>query len=448
VSHYTSNAQRQIIGQWGCGDYAIITCEGRSNHNSDGWTIAEAQQICIKHGLKFAYNLDGGGSTETMLGKKHINTIYENETGRCVPTFIVFNGKNTLGDTPAVPDNPENPEPVETYTTLEYVEFTGEQHINTDIPDSATLGVEAEIVVTDLSQTGGRHLVSSENSYYVSLMATATPVVKRCGSAESTLAGYVRIFADQKYLVSTFVDDDSSKWGSLIVTDSMAAGTETEGTMCIGSYAVSPDEAHYHLKAKVYALRFYNNGVLSHNFVPSMRSDGVVGLLDTISNTFYQSSTGTALVGGAEANPNQPSAEQLEVALVEGNVTVGATYVKYWANIDGSQPKRMEMNPALVRYDPNYRYTLKLRSDGTYMMHPQWLTFDNTTDDFIVDGSKNVVWSGTPAVIGNQQVYGGDFVVPACDVFFVHVNRTDTAELTDEDKNWLRNNFTVERVSV
>lgn len=94
VSHYTQNAQRQIIGQFGNGDYAIVTCEGRDYDNSDGWTIAEAQSICQDIGLKFAYNLDGGGSTETMLGDKHINTIYENVTGRIVPTFIVFNGKN------------------------------------------------------------------------------------------------------------------------------------------------------------------------------------------------------------------------------------------------------------------------------------------------------------------------------------------------------------------
>ena len=92
VSHYTENAQRQIIGQWGNGDYAIITCEGRGYHNSDGWTIAEAQAVCIRHGLKFAYNLDGGGSTETMLGHKPVNTIYQNATGRVVPTFIVFSG--------------------------------------------------------------------------------------------------------------------------------------------------------------------------------------------------------------------------------------------------------------------------------------------------------------------------------------------------------------------
>ena len=96
IEHYTQNAQRQIIGQFGNGDYAIVTCEGRGFQNSDGWTIAEAQTICQKLGLKFAYNLDGGGSTETIICKKQFNSIYENNTGRIVPTFIVFTGKTTL----------------------------------------------------------------------------------------------------------------------------------------------------------------------------------------------------------------------------------------------------------------------------------------------------------------------------------------------------------------
>ena len=95
-TYLTDNAQRQIIGQFGNGDYAIITCEGRNYDNSDGWTIAEAQRVCQELGLKFAYNLDGGGSTETVIGKKQINTIYENTEGRIVPTYIVFNGTDTF----------------------------------------------------------------------------------------------------------------------------------------------------------------------------------------------------------------------------------------------------------------------------------------------------------------------------------------------------------------
>lgn len=93
---YDGNAQRKIIGQFGNGDYAIITCEGRDYDHSDGWTIAEAQTICQKLGLKFAFNMDGGGSVETVLGQKQLNTIYEGTTGRKVPLFIVFNGTDTF----------------------------------------------------------------------------------------------------------------------------------------------------------------------------------------------------------------------------------------------------------------------------------------------------------------------------------------------------------------
>lgn len=96
VAHFNQNTQRQIIGQFGNGDYCIVTCEGRDYDHSDGWTIAEAQSICQKIGLKFAYNLDGGGSTETVLNKKQINTIYEGTTGRKVPTLLVFNGGTTF----------------------------------------------------------------------------------------------------------------------------------------------------------------------------------------------------------------------------------------------------------------------------------------------------------------------------------------------------------------
>lgn len=93
-NHFAENAQRQIIGQFGNGDYAIISCEGRNYDNSDGWTLAEAQAICIKHGLKFAYNLDGGKSTCTIVNKKILthNYMTYTSTPRSLPTYIVFNG--------------------------------------------------------------------------------------------------------------------------------------------------------------------------------------------------------------------------------------------------------------------------------------------------------------------------------------------------------------------
>lgn len=96
---WNADAQRQIIGQFGNGDYAIVTAEGRGFDNSSpGWLLGDAIEFCVGKGMKFAYNLDGGGSTETVVGKKQLNTIYENTYGRIVPTFIVFNGTTTYGE--------------------------------------------------------------------------------------------------------------------------------------------------------------------------------------------------------------------------------------------------------------------------------------------------------------------------------------------------------------
>lgn len=93
----TERAQRQIIGQKTNGDYVVITCEGRNFDNSSGFTVAEARTLCVNMGLKFAMMVDGGGSTETVIGDTQLNTIYEGTYGRIVPTYIVFNGTDTFG---------------------------------------------------------------------------------------------------------------------------------------------------------------------------------------------------------------------------------------------------------------------------------------------------------------------------------------------------------------
>lgn len=75
---------RQIIGQFSNGDYAIITCEG-------GWAIADAQDVCVELGLRFAYAL--GGAADTALGKK---TLCSANTGEFVANYIVFNGTDNF----------------------------------------------------------------------------------------------------------------------------------------------------------------------------------------------------------------------------------------------------------------------------------------------------------------------------------------------------------------
>lgn len=95
------DAQRQAICQYGNGDYLIITSEGRNNCGGGFFTILDMRRICKQHGVKFAFMLDGGGSAETVVGNKQINTIYDNQYGRRLPTFIVFNGTTTFKATNA-----------------------------------------------------------------------------------------------------------------------------------------------------------------------------------------------------------------------------------------------------------------------------------------------------------------------------------------------------------
>ena len=83
---------RQSIGQYQNGDYCICTVDmSRGNvQNEAGLSYEELAQIFIDKGVKFAYSLDGGGSAETVLGKRQLNPIYEGSTGRKVPSVIVF----------------------------------------------------------------------------------------------------------------------------------------------------------------------------------------------------------------------------------------------------------------------------------------------------------------------------------------------------------------------
>lgn len=83
---------RQSIGQYQNGDYAVCTVDMTrgSVENEAGLTYEALAQIFIDHGVKFAYSLDGGGSAQTVIGKRQLNPIYEGTTGRKVPTVISF----------------------------------------------------------------------------------------------------------------------------------------------------------------------------------------------------------------------------------------------------------------------------------------------------------------------------------------------------------------------
>ncbi len=83
---------RQCIGQYQNGDYVVFSADGISGglENEAGLTYSDVADVLISKGVKYAYALDGGGSTETVLGSRHVNPIFEGALGRPVPTVIYF----------------------------------------------------------------------------------------------------------------------------------------------------------------------------------------------------------------------------------------------------------------------------------------------------------------------------------------------------------------------
>ncbi len=57
---------RQVIAQFGNLDLLIFSCGGRG-FDGDGMTAKEMMKVLKALGVKFAFNLDGGGSTSTVI---------------------------------------------------------------------------------------------------------------------------------------------------------------------------------------------------------------------------------------------------------------------------------------------------------------------------------------------------------------------------------------------
>lgn len=109
VNDYADNSQamqeivhsgkyiRQVIGQFQNGDYFVMSVDktGYSGitaptTNENGVTYSELAKFLIAKGVRIAYSLDGGGSCETVVGKRHVNPIYDGSVGRAVPSVIYF----------------------------------------------------------------------------------------------------------------------------------------------------------------------------------------------------------------------------------------------------------------------------------------------------------------------------------------------------------------------
>lgn len=82
IQRDSSKEPRQVIGQLSNKDIIFLTCDGRTKVN-DGLTYKEVCDVFLEEypDVRFAYNLDGGGSAQTVLRGSMLNKpIDENGT--------------------------------------------------------------------------------------------------------------------------------------------------------------------------------------------------------------------------------------------------------------------------------------------------------------------------------------------------------------------------------
>lgn len=85
--HYNVRHPRQIIGVLADGNYFTFCCDGRTD-GENGMTLKECINTMTSDlNVAFAFNLDGGGSTQSAVGKKQINRVID---GRKIPNVITF----------------------------------------------------------------------------------------------------------------------------------------------------------------------------------------------------------------------------------------------------------------------------------------------------------------------------------------------------------------------
>ena len=87
--HTLQKEPRQVIAQMPNKDLIFLTVEGRKI-NSPGFSFDDIFRVCQGLGATFAYCLDGGGSTQSVLRGSLINNIND-EMGtkeRDVPDFL------------------------------------------------------------------------------------------------------------------------------------------------------------------------------------------------------------------------------------------------------------------------------------------------------------------------------------------------------------------------
>jgi hypothetical protein len=179
------------------------------------------------------------------------------------------------------------------YEMIPYVEFTGSQYVNTGfIPSNTTkLWMDFEIPTPIVGNVyyGSRDTTSS-NSFLFAYSSINNKLRTQFGSQvldyDTTIQGKHEITHDKNVVTLDGVTKTHNA-ATFKASKPLYLGAENrKGTV------------YFMSTFRIYGCKIYDNDVLVRDFVPTKNGDGIVGLYDRVTDTFYTSGTGTDLISG------------------------------------------------------------------------------------------------------------------------------------------------------
>ena len=178
------------------------------------------------------------------------------------------------------------------YYPLEYIESNGTQYINTGFTPNQNSAISVDIdvfeqsthaaVFTARSATTGNTIMALVHGDGYWCVDRGSSSSNRVQFSELSLTGRVSVCLN-KYHASFNKGEYFHNYSS---TDSFTCG---------GALMLLRDsmDNRYHMKARLYECKVWDNDVLVRDYVPVLRtSDGMVGLYDKVNSTFYQDAAG------------------------------------------------------------------------------------------------------------------------------------------------------------
>lgn len=187
------------------------------------------------------------------------------------------------------------------YTQVEYIESSGTQYIDTGFKPNNNTRVVMDFQLTSIGGSvnnwacifGSSDTTTNINSF--ALWHTGEVFAYYYG-ANTNKTFPSTLIGTEEYLVDCNSETATMNGNTVSVSSATFSGAYP---LCLFGVNYGDDVSHL-VKCKLKYCQIYDNGTLARNLVPVQKSDGTVGMYDTINSKFYTNGgSGTFMVGKA-----------------------------------------------------------------------------------------------------------------------------------------------------